>query len=96
MEQNPEVFVEKVVLADGTEFLATAGANQDNELWIWFDEPVDFITLANVFSDSEKTETITVKISKYNTKVYDNFTSLACIQKRSGDGKMIVQLNKVS
>ena len=92
----PEPFVQKLILADDTELLGTGGEDYDgNELWLWISSPIDFIQAATIFSDPDRIVRITVKISEYNTKVYDNFIVLGLIQRRS-DGKMAVRLTRTS
>ena len=79
----PEPFVQKLILADDTELLGTGGEDYDgNELWLWISSPIDFIQAATIFSDPDRIVRITVKISEYNTKVYDNFIVLGLIQRR--------------
>ncbi len=96
MNLMPEPFIQKIVLADDTELLGTGGEDYDgNELWLWISSPIDFIQAATIFSNPDRIVKIIVKISEYNTKVYNNYIVLGLIQRRT-DGKMAVRLTRAS
>ena len=93
----PEPFTQTIVLADGTELLGSGGETFDGgDLWLWLDEECSYSRASELFENHpDRTSRITLNISKIDTRVYDRYTVLTSVQKRS-DGKMSIRLNRPS
>lgn len=74
-------FKNSVVLADGTELAGKASLNEDaGDLWVWIEENDDIVTVFSIFSNPEKTNTITSHTSILLTETWEGYTKIHSIQ----------------
>ena len=97
MSLLPEPFIQTIVLNDGTELYGTGGETYDGgDLWLWLDEECSYSRASELFEDHpERTSRIILNLSDIDTRVYERYTQLTAVQKRS-DGKMSIRLNRPS
>ena len=93
----PEPYIQTIVLNDGTEIYGSGGETFDGgDLWLWLDEECSYSRASDLFENKpERTSKITLNLSAIDTRVYENYTMLTAVQKRS-DGKMSIRLNRPS
>ena len=90
----PAPFTPTVVLNDGAELKAYGSLDTTtNELWIWTNEEMDFVTAVMLFSDAEKTSHIVINSSPLDTDEYDGYTRLNTI-KTDSSNRISVRLTK--
>ena len=91
----PTIFRQTFVLADGTEMAGGVSKSAfSNKIWILIGEPgYDYGSLAALFGNPEKTNTIRFNISESERTEFIGYTRLSTI-KAGTDGSFTVGLSK--
>ena len=90
----PPPFTPTIEFKDETVLNAQGGYNDiDDDLWIWTDDPLDFIDAVNIFSNAEKTDKIIIHHSEIEEQTMEHYTRLMEV-KEGANGTKTIRLKK--
>ena len=90
----PPSFDPKITFKDGSTLRARAGVNRvANEIWIYPEESMNYLTAAELFRDPNKTGLITIEHSASESEIVEGFTHLGGIMDMS-PGQLAIRLQK--
>lgn len=90
----PPPFTPTIEFKDETVLNARGGYNDiDDDLWIWTDDPLDFVDAVNIFANTEKTDKIVIHHSEIEEQTMEHYTRL--MEVREGvNGTKTIRLKK--
>ena len=97
MEFGNDIFLRTITLADGSEWIGSAGKSSGSDvLWVWIDNGPSFLEVVTAFSNPAKTRRIIARVessideTSNSLEVYDGYTAFSAA--RIEDDKFSIRL----